>query len=419
MSTYDPELIRPEFPALGLQHGTRPVLFADGPGGTQVPTRTIEAVSRYYREMNANDGGAFQTSQASDAMALDAHAAAADFVGAASPAEIKFGQNMTSLTFHVSRALGATLSPGDEIVVTTLDHEANVGPWQAIARDRGLVVRTVDIRPDDCTLDLDDFERKLTRKTRIVALGYASNAVGTINPVASLVERAHTVGALVFVDAVHYAPHGSLDVQALGADMLVCSAYKWFGPHLGVLYGRAELLGRLPAYKVRPAHDAYETGTPNFEALCGVLGTIDYLQQLGSRFGNPDHHRGVSERRAQLLAAGDVIGGHERELAGRLVSGLGGVPGVRVWGISDVTRLAERTPTVGITLTGISPRAAAAALGEAGIFAWDGHFYAQALIERLGLLDTGGVLRLGLVHYNTRSEVDRLLDEVERLVRVH
>lgn len=416
MTPFDPNLIRPEFPSLEPERDGRAVAYLDGPGGTQVPQRTIDAVSRYYRESNANDGGAFSTSVASDAMTAEAHAAVADLLGASSPSEIKFGQNMTSLTFHVSRSIGATLQDGDEIVVTTLDHEANVSPWRAIAADRGLVVRTVDIHPEDCTLDLDDLERNLSPRTRVVAFGYASNAVGTVNPVREIVARAHDVGALAFVDAVHYVPHGLVDVAALDADLLVSSAYKWYGPHLGIMYGKASVLDRLPPYKVRPAHDRYETGTQNFEAMAGTLATIDYLRELGRRFGPVDQARG-SERRQDLAAAFAVIAGHEQGLATRLLQGLAALPRVRVWGVTDTADLAARTPTVAITFAGVSPRAAATALGRAGIFAWDGDFYAQALIERLGLLDSGGVLRLGLVHYNTLDEVDRVLASIETIAR--
>lgn len=414
VSAFDPDLIRPEFPALRREAQGRPVAFLDGPGGTQVPQRTIDAVSRYYRESNANDGGAFGTSEQSDAMATEAHVAVADLLGAASPSEIKFGQNMTSLTFHASRSIGATLQPGDEIVVTTLDHEANVSPWRAIAKDRGLVVRTVDIHPEDCTLDLEDLERQLGPRTRLVAVGYASNAVGTVNPVRDIVARAHEIGALAFVDAVHYAPHGLIDVAALDVDMLVTSAYKWYGPHLGILFGKDALLERLPAYKVRPAHDRYETGTQNFEAMAGTLATIDYLQDLGRRFGSADPGHAAG-RRSQLASAFAVIAAHEERLATRLLEGLAAIPGVRVWGVTGTASRTARTPTVGITLAGVPPREAATALGTAGIFAWDGDFYARALIERLGLGDRGGVLRLGLVHYNTLEEVERVLGAVEAL----
>ena len=269
MPAFDVDALRAEFPALEREQDGRPVVFLDGPGGTQVPQRVIDAVVAYYRDSNANAGGAFTTSQLSDAIVDEAHAAVADFLGATSPEEIKFGQNMTSLTFHIGRSIGATLGPGDEIVVTTLDHEANVSTWRAMAADRGVTVQTVDIRPDDVTLDLEDLESKLSSKTKLVAVGYASNAVGTVNPVAEIVARAHEVGALTYVDAVAFAPHGAIDVQALDTDFLVCSAYKWFGPHLGALYGKAEVLDRLPAFKVRPAHDRWETGTQSFEWIAG------------------------------------------------------------------------------------------------------------------------------------------------------
>jgi cysteine desulfurase family protein (TIGR01976 family) len=415
------ESIRPEFPALARVQDGRPVAYFDGPAGTQVPARTIEAVARYYRETNANDGGAFATSEASDAIAREAHAAAADFLGASSPSEVKFGANMTTLTFHVSRSIAATFSEGDEIVVTTLDHEANVSPWRAIAGDRGLVVRTVDIHPEDCTLDLDDLDRALGPRTRLVAVGYASNAVGTINPVREIVARAHAAGALTYVDAVHYAPHGPIDVHDLATDFLVCSAYKWFGPHLGVLYGRQEVLDALPAYKVRPAHDRFETGTPTYELIAGALATIEYLRSVGTRFGEAEVDaapagRG-SQRRSELVAAMQAISDQERGLAGRLLDALEAISGLRVWGITDRARLAERTPTFAVTFDRASPREAAAALGRAGIFTGDGDFYATGLIERVGLAESGGVLRLGIVHYNTPEEVDRLAGELERIAR--
>ena len=415
LSPFDPAAVRSEFPALSLEHDGQPVVYLDGPGGTQVPQRTIDAVARYYRESNANEGGAFRSSQTTDAIAAETHAAVADLLGA-SAGEIKFGQNMTSLTFHLSRSIGATMRPGDEIVVTTLDHEANISPWQAIARDRGLVVRTIDVNPDDCTLDLDDLDRKLTARTRLVAFGYASNAVGTVNPVREIVTRVHAAGALAFVDAVHYAPHGLIDVRASDTDFLVCSAYKWYGPHLGILFGKTSIFDRLPPYKVRPAHDRYETGTQNFEAMAGTCATIDYLRELGRRFGSVGAE-GTSARRREIDAAFSVIAEHEERLAKRLLDGLTAIPGVRLWGIAESASISTRTPTVAITFARTRPRAAAQALGNAGIFTWDGDFYAQALIERLGLFETGGVLRLGLAHYNTLGEVDRALEAVEAVAR--
>ena len=412
MTRFDPAVIRSEFPALALEHVGRPVAYFDGPGGTQVPQRVIDAVVDYYQTANANDGGAFPTSERSDRLVADAHAAVADLYGAASPDEIKFGANMTTLTFHLSRSIGATLIPGDEIVVTTLDHEANVSPWHAMAADRGLTVRTVDIR-DDCTLDLVDLDTKLSARTRLVAVGYASNAVGTINPVAEIVRRAHAAGALAWVDAVAYAPHGPLDVVALDVDFLVTSAYKWYGPHAGAVYGKRAILDALPPYKVRPAHDHFETGTQDFEAIAATGAAVAYLESLGQRFGPV---RSDASRRERLVAGMTSAREHELALHARLMEGLRSIRGVRPWGVTDLARAeAEKVPTIAVTLDGVSPRAAAEALGRLGIFAWDGDFYAQALIERLGLAESGGVLRLGIAHYTTADEVDRLLDALETI----
>ena len=287
-----------------------------------------------------------------------------------------------------------------------------------MAADRGVTVQKVDIREDDVTLDLEDLESKLSPRTKLVAVGYASNAVGTVNPVAEIVARAHEVGALAYIDAVAYAPHGPIDVQALDADFLVCSAYKWFGPHLGALYGKADVLDSLPAFKVRPAHDRFETGTPAFESIAGTLAATDYLRDVGRSYGDVAGAPGAaegSERRRELVAGMTAIVAYERELVGRLISGLQGVRGVTIHGITDPARAAERVPTVSISIDGLAPRAAAEALGREGIYAWDGDFYATGLIERLGKADIGGVLRLGLVHYNTAAEVDRALEAVERL----
>jgi cysteine desulfurase family protein (TIGR01976 family) len=407
MTMFDPSPIRTRFPALAAEQGGRPLVYLDGPGGTQVPQSVIDAVAGYYREMNANEGGSFVTSRRSDEMHRQAHAAAADLLGAASPEEIVFGANMTTLTFHLSRSIGATLASGDEILVTTLDHEANVSPWHALAADRGLIVRTVDIRTEDGTLDLDDLDRLLGPRTRLVAVGYASNALGTINPVAEIAWRARAVGALCWVDAVHFAPHGPIDVQALDVDFLVCSAYKWFGPHVGVLYARAAVQDRLPSYKVRPSSHRFSTGTPNLEGIAGTLAAIEYIASITD---------GLGDRRSRIVTSMTAVAEYERTLSRRFLEGVVTLPGVRVWGIADEGRLAERTPTFAITSDRRTPQEMAARLGEAGILAWDGHFYAQALIERLGLGDTGGVLRLGFVHYTTAEEVDRTLDELEHIL---
>ena len=419
MTALDVAALRSEFPALALEQDGRPLAFFDGPGGTQVPNRVIDAVVDYYRTSNANDGGAFATSERSMAIVADGHLAMADLLNAASAEEVKFGPNMTSLTLHASRSIGASLGPGDEVLVTTLDHEANVGPWRSMAADRGLTVRTVDIVDEDGTLDLEDLGAKLTSRTRLVAVGYASNAIGTVNPVAEIVRMAHEVGALTYVDAVHWAPHGPIDVQALGTDFLACSVYKFFGPHLGVLYGRREVLDRLPSYKIRPAHDRYETGTQNFEGIAGARAAVAYLASVGERFGQPDPAQpaGWSGRRRDVHAGMRAIRSYEIDLFGRLLAGLERIPSIRLWGIADPGRSAERTPTAALTIAGTSPRAAAEALGRQGITAWDGDFYATGLIERFGLADQGGVLRIGLTHYNTAAEIDRLLEALAGIAR--
>jgi cysteine desulfurase family protein (TIGR01976 family) len=418
MPRFDVEALRAEFPALTREQQGRPVAFLDGPGGTQVPQRVIDAVTGYYRDMNANHDGAFVTSQLSDAMVDEGHAAVADFLGAASPEEIKFGYNMSTLTLHIGRSIGATLGPGDEIVVTTLDHEANVSTWQAMAADRGVTVRTVDIHDDDVTLDLEDLESKLGPRTKLVAVGYASNAVGSVNPVREIVARAHEVGALTYVDAVAFAPHGPIDVRSLDTDFLVCSAYKWFGPHLGALYGKADVLDRLPVFKVRPASDRFETGTASFEAIAGTLAATDYLRDVGRNHGDVAGAPGAadaSERRRELVAGMVAIADYERGLVTRLIDGLETLRGVTIHGITDRAAFVSRVPTVSVSIDGVHPRAAAEALGRAGIYVWDGDFYATSLIERLGKAKTGGVLRIGLVHYNTTNEVDRTLQALADL----
>jgi cysteine desulfurase family protein (TIGR01976 family) len=412
MTTFDAEALRRRFPALEMRDHGRPVAFFDGPGGTQVPDTVIQAVADYYRTSNANHGGSFLTSRRSDASVGAAHEAMADLLGAASADEIKFGANMTSLTFHVSRSIAATMEPGDEIIVTILDHEGNVAPWKAIAADRGLVVRTLDIRDDDCTLAIDELDDLLSDRTRLVAVGWASNAVGTINPVAEIVRRAHRVGAWTYVDAVHAAPHLAIDVRAIEADFVACSTYKFFGPHAGVLYGRREVLDALPAYKVRPAEDRFETGTGNFEGLAGVTAAVEYLAEVGVAYGGAG---ATAPRRERLVAAMTAIRAYEMDLYGHLVDGLEVVPGLRLYGITDRARFGDRTPTAALRIDGVHPRFVAEALGDEGIAVWDGDFYATGLIERLGLLDAGGVVRIGLTHYNTASEVDRLVDGLGRI----
>jgi cysteine desulfurase family protein (TIGR01976 family) len=411
--------VRAQFPALSQIQDGRPVVFFDNPGGTQCPHAVIDAVSGYLASNNANRGGAFVTSRRSDAMLADAHRAVADLLGAASPDEIVFGANMTTLTFGVSRSLARTLAPGDEIVVTHLDHDANIAPWLLVADDRGAVVRWVDIHPEDCTLDLDSLAHQLSPRTKIVAVGSASNAVGTVNDIAAIVRMAHDAGALVFVDAVQYAPHGVIDVQALGCDLLACSAYKFFGPHVGVLYGRLDLLERVKAYKVRAAGDRppdkFETGTQNHEGIAGTLAAVDYLASLAD--AGDGERSAPRSRRLKLQSAFSAIEDYERRLCARLLEGLAGVPGIRVRGIADAARLHQRVPTVSFTMEGRRPAEIAERLARAGVFATAGHFYALAVVRRLALDSAGGLVRIGLAHYNTVDEVDRLVAELQTIAR--
>lgn len=402
---FDPKSIREQFPALQLQVNSRPAVYLDGPGGTQVPQCVIDAMSSYLGAGSSNLGGEFFTSRQTDETVSQARGAMADFLNARRPEEIVFGQNMTSLTFAVSRAIARTWQANDEIIVTRLDHDANISPWLLAAEDAGVVVRHLDFRPEDCTLRLDLLPDLLNERTRLLAITFASNAVGSITDIAKAVKLAHQIGALVWVDAVHYAPHGPVDVQALDCDFLVSSSYKYFGPHTGILYGKYELLDELAAYKVRPAPVAppgkWETGTQSFESLAGVRAAIDYLAALGASAG--------ADRRRQLKAAMQRIKEYEKTLSLRFLQGATRVSGLRVYGVTDIERLDERTPTFAVSLEGHTPAEVADYLGRRGIFVWDGHYYAVAVMARLGLLDKGGLVRIGFVHYNTAEEVDRVL----------
>ncbi len=401
--------VRAEFPALSRRHGDGTYSYLDGPGGTQVPRATIAAMAGYLERSNANHEGAFPTSEESDSILAEAHAAAADFLGAAGPGEVVFGQNMTTLTFAVSRAIGRSLRAGDEIIVTRMDHDANVAPWLALEEERGVTIRWVGIREGDCTLDLEGLESALGPRTRLVAVGMASNAVGTINPILRIVEMAHRAGAWTYVDAVHAAPHMAIDVAALGTDFLVCSPYKFFGPHLGLLYGKSERLEQLAAYKVRPAPNEppgkWETGTLPGEALAGLLGTFEYLARLGREFGGAGE---TATRREALAAAMATIQATERGLAVAALAALRGVPGLQLRGIVDPARIDERVPTFAFTLAGRNPREIATELGRLGIAVWDGDYYAYELIRALGLAESGGMVRVGFVHYNEPAEIERL-----------
>jgi cysteine desulfurase family protein (TIGR01976 family) len=404
----DATSLRRQFPSLQRTVNGRTPVFLDGPGGTQVPQRVIDALVHYLTTCNANHGGVFTTSRESDRVLHEAHAAAADLLNAPSPDEIAFGANMTTLTLHLSRSLGKTWGPGDRVLVTRLDHDANVRPWALAARDAGAEVDFLDFRPEDCTLDLDDLARRLGPRVRLVAVGCASNAVGTVNDVRRVAQLAHDAGALVFLDAVHYAPHGPIDVQEWGCDFLACSAYKFFGPHVGLLWGRRELLEALPAYKLRPASEAlpdrWMTGTQNHEGLAGVVAAVDYLADLGTG----------ATRRERLRTAMEAIRAYERELARRLLAGLAERPRFRVLGLTRPDALERRVPTVALTADR-TPEEMARHLAGREIYAWNGNMYALELSERLGLEGRGGFLRLGLVHYNTAEEVDRTLRALDEL----
>ncbi len=451
MQPLDLKWIRAQFPALTQQINGQPAIFCDGPGGTQVPGAVLDAMNDYLVKSNANAHGLFATSIRTDALINAARAASADFLGCDSD-EVVFGANMTTLTFSLSRAIGRELQPGDEIIVTRLDHYANVSPWYAL-EERGVKIRVVDIHVEDCTLDISELEQHLNPKTRLVAIGYASNAVGTINDIAKVVRLAHAVGALVFVDAVHYTPHGPIDVQALDCDFLACSVYKFFGPHIGILYGKREHLTRLQPYKLQPAPEEvpsrWETGTLNYEGLAGLVAAINYLAKLGCRVSptvssevlaaflethtekwetfrcpripatpdEPTHLTSSSypNRRAALLVAMSAIQQYEQELSQHLISGLLAIPGLTLYGITDTQRLAWRTPTFGFRLAEQTPESIAKTLGDRGIFAWYGNFYALGVTEKLGVEASGGLLRIGLVHYNTIEESDRLLQTLQEI----
>lgn len=417
--TLDPISIRGQFPALN-----RPVIFLDNPGGSQIAQPSLDRIHRYLVESNANHGGAYPTSRQSDAVVDAARATMADFLNARQPEEIVFGVNMTTLTYIVSRALARTFHPGDTLVVTRMDHDANISPWLQVAEDRGCRVRWVDFDTELGTLDLNDLEAALAEKPRLLAVGYASNALGTINPLTEIIRKAHEAGALVYVDAVQYAPHGAIDVQQLDCDFLACSAYKFFGPHLGILYGRYRLLDELRAYRVRPASSKppgkFETGTAPFESIAGLLGTLEYLQWLGENCGQEFRHSleaDYQDRRLVFKQAMSAIHAYEMQFNLALLETLQQTPGVHLYGITDAEQQQQRVPTFSFTLEGWTPRQVAERMGEQDIYLWDGNFYALAVTERLGLESRGGLVRVGAVHYNTLAEIERFAGALLELSR--
>ena len=413
--TIDLSPLRSQFPSLQqIDKNSRPYVYFDGPGGTQVPQVVIDAMADYFTNANANCGGPFITSYRNDDMINQARIAMADLLNAGSEREIVFGANMTTLTFNFSRAMGRSLQAGDEIIVTSLDHDGNISPWLAL-EEKGVIIKWADFNVKDCRLDLDHLSSLFSNKTKLIAVGYASNAVGTINPIKTIAAMAHDVGARVWVDAVHFAPHGPIDVQAIDCDFLVCSAYKFFGPHVGVVWGKQNLLEQLAAYKVRPSipdpPHKFETGTLNHEGLAGVVAAVDYLAEVGRNFGSrlSSELSNYEGRRKDLKQAMGIIAAYERPLFSYMLRELKKISGINVYGILNEDEFDERCPTVAFTREGHAPEDIATKLGERGIFVWHGNYYALAVTERLGVEDSGGMVRVGLAHYNTKEEVDRFL----------
>ncbi|MFT3892422.1 MAG: cysteine desulfurase-like protein [Anaerolineales bacterium] len=416
----DVNAVRQQFPSLD-----RPAVFLDNPAGTQIAKPSLDRITNYLLECNANHEGMFETSRKSDAILHEAHAAMADFLNASHPEEIVFGNNMTTLTLHMSRTLARNLKAGDNILVTRLDHDANIAPWMLVAEDKGCNLIWADIDVEKGELDLDDFARALDKKPKIAAFGYASNLLGTVNPVKKLTKMAKDAGATVYIDAVQYAPHGPIDVQDIGCDFLVCSSYKFFGPHAGALYGKYDLLQEMKAYKVRPASDElpykYETGTQNHEGIAGVLGALEYLQWLGTQFGADQaqmwKEAGLSGRKLELKMGMSAMQAYEKELSKKLIGIIQSIPGTHIHGVTDLDRLDERVPTVSFTVYGKDPEKIADALGNLGFYVWNGHNYAFAIVERMGLLEAGGMIRVGPVHYNTLDELEKFGEALEKVLK--
>ena len=419
---YDVEYIRNQFPALKVKVNGYPAAYFDGPGGTQVPQRVIDAVVNYLTGSNANAGGFFKTSMESDRIINGARKAVADFLGSDTD-EIAFGHNTTTLMYQLALALGREKGKRDEILITEIDHESNRGPWLAL-EERGFNVREVRFDPETCTLDMEDFKNKLNDKTLVAAFNYASNGVGTVSDVKQMVHLAHQSGALTVVDAVHYALHGPIDVKDLDTDYLLCSAYKFFGPHIGIFYGKREQFEKLPTYRLRVQYDKIpyrmETGTLNHEGIAGAAEAVEFIADIGKRFGSQANEAGskiagsLDDRRSLVVAGMEVMERYEQPLAEKMIEELSSLSKVKVYGPPAGH---PRTSTVSFTIEGTPAERVAEMLGEKGIFVWDGHFYAIRLVEKLGIMDKGGLVRVGLSPYNTANEIDRLLEEVKQIAR--
>lgn len=401
----DVNWVRAQFPVLHNQN--KPPIFLDNPAGTQVPQHVIEAVSNYYSYDNANSGGFFATSQRTDEMRHSARQTLATFLNASDANEIVFGANMTSLTLQFSRAID--LKAGDEIILTQMDHDANVQPWRLMAQDKDVTVRWVRLDAEDGTLDMATYENALNEKTRLVCVGHAANALGTINPIKKMAQMAHDAGAQIYVDAVQSAPHVLIDVQDLDVDFLVCSAYKFYGPHIGVLYGKYDLLEKLTPYKVRPAKDQtpdkWETGTPSFETIAGTKAAVEYLASIGQ--GN--------NLRSQLESSYRILMEHEKNLVWQLIEGLKTIPNIEIRGIVDRVRAEERVPTVIFRMPALHPDDLARVLAEQNIYVWSGDYYAVETMQALGHGDDGGMVRIGIAHYNTDAEIAFVLEKLYEL----
>lgn len=413
---FDVNTVRTKFPSLHQHIDGKEPIFLDNPAGTQVPQQVIDAVVAYYKYINANQGGAFATSKATDQMLHESREIVRDLFIAPRVEEIVFGPSMTALNFTLSRAIAKTLPQDSEIVVTRMDHDANVAPWLTIAEDNNWTVRWVDFDPEEGTLNLDTLESAVNNKTKIVAAVHASNALGTINPVEKIAEIAHSVGAYFVMDAVQSAPHVPIDVQKIGCDFLLCSAYKFFGPHIGIMWGKYDLLQSLPAYKVRPSKDVtpfrWENGTPSFETIAGTAESIRYLESL--RGDNPKMIEGYGGRQLHLKQAFHTMQSYEMQLAERLISGLQAINGVTIAGITDTDKVKDRVATVAFVKDGHTPKAIAEHLAQQQIFVWAGDYYAVEVMNRLGRQDKG-MVRVGAVHYNTIEEIDTFLNVIDSL----
>lgn len=408
------DAVRAKFPALSLTDKGRRRIYLDNPAGTQVPQSVGDAVSRCLLTTNANLGGFFETTVAAQDIVDEAHLAMADFLGAASPQEIIIGANMTTLTYHMSRTLGRTMKPGDEIILTRMDHEGNVSPWLQLAEDLGLVVRWLPFDQQSWQIEEAALAALLSERTRLVALNYASNLTGSINRVKALTGIARRAGALVYVDAVQFAPHGLIDVQNLGCDFLICSAYKFFGPHMGILWGRLDVIDALKPYKCRCSSNAlperFELGTPQIELMAGLSAAVDYFAELGAAAG------AQGSRRLKIAKAFEVSIAYENPLAQQLIDGLSDIAGLTIHGITDPKRINERVPTVPFTVEGIVPETIVRQMNAENIFLWSGHNYAWEIVHQLGIPAEQGVVRIGIAHYNTSAEIDETLESVHRVV---